>query len=123
AAGAPGLSANYAASDFVAVVNLTDRDLAAPRLGLGTVVERPLQTRGTVRLPDFGGAGGIDLDALPAGGVWATLMPDDFLGARIRVDGFRVTEPLLEKGEVVYVLSCRADIDGDGLLTIFDFLA
>ncbi len=80
--GPAGFADDYAGFDMMLVVNLSDIALAAPELGIApgdpsSEDDSPLLTGGFATDPVFGGTGGPQtLAALPAYGVWATLIPD-----------------------------------------------
>jgi hypothetical protein len=77
--------------------------------------------RGVDRNPAFGGSGPEVLAQLEPGAVWATLIPDDAAEFNLEASIGTASEPSLPPGSAMYLLSCYADCNGDGLLTIADF--
>ncbi|MCL5271114.1 MAG: hypothetical protein M1457_11340 [bacterium] len=76
--GPAGLSDTYPGFSVLFYINISGGDLALPTLGVGDRdYAQPLQLGGFTRRVEFGGDGGISpLAVLPAGAIYATLVPD-----------------------------------------------
>ncbi len=77
---APAGMANYAGDDFVLFINLTDTTLANPEIGFSSTAAAnallPLGFGGDAVNTAVGGTGQLQtITGLPAGAVWATLVP------------------------------------------------
>jgi hypothetical protein len=119
----------YYLRNMLLMVNLTDGPLPAPKLGIaeyGVDFEIPLLEQGFARNPAFGGAGPQTLANLPAGGVYATLVDNEFHGIYYTVDasigGISVDDIFLVELGVEYILATPGDFDFDGDVDGRDFL-
>jgi hypothetical protein len=75
--GAGALAQDWDGFDMLLFVNLTDRPLEAPEVGIGREGYLiPLMQGGFERSALFGGTGYEVVDALPAHGVYAMLVPE-----------------------------------------------
>ena len=85
--GPAGLAQNWDGFDMLLLVNLTDGNLAGPRLGVGREgYLLDALVGGWARDPAFGGAGYDWLGELPAHGVYATLVPEGIGGFNAAFD-------------------------------------
>ena len=114
------LSDDYTGFDMLVLTNLTGTDLngAGPKLGSGSAgFLEPLLERGPANNPTFGGAGPMTLAALPANGVYATLVPSgrgDFHNASVEFCGVVSVSEQLGVGDTVYLGGQGlGDLDGD----------
>jgi hypothetical protein len=112
----PTAGEKYYLRDLLMVVNLTDTALPNPMLGVGapgTDFKTPLLEQGFTRNPLFGGSGPSILGALPAGGVYATLV-DNELGLKVNGSfgtGQSIEGLSFDTLDVAYILA--ATLDGD----------
>ena len=117
---APAGLPNYQNDDVVYYINLTGVNLANPELGLVTnsstsTAESPLQFGGVAANSSVGGSGSYTtLTSLPAGEVWATLVPSGTAYLNATLSGLpvalssssgqiQVTPPSLSNDGVYYI--------------------
>jgi hypothetical protein len=104
--GPADLAADWDGFDMLLMVNLLTRPLAAPRLGVGdSAYVADLKQGGFARNPMFGGGGYDLLGELPAGGVYALLVPEGSTHFNMTADGCpSAHEAGLGCGEAVYMV-------------------
>jgi hypothetical protein len=115
------VSDDYVGFDMLLLTNLTDAALNAggPHLGAGSAgFLHPLLERGPANNPVFGGSGALVLPDLPAGGVYATLVPsgNTFFNASVDATcGVVTVSEELSPGDTVYLVEppVEGDLDGD----------
>ena len=114
------LADDYVGFDMLVLTNLTGAPLnsGGPHLGAGSAgFLHPLLERGPANNPVFGGAGASLMPELPAGGVYATLVPADipFVSASVEVCNVVTVSEKLLPGDTVYLLDATlaGDLDGD----------
>ena len=124
----PSVNERYYLRDLLMLVNLTEAPLANPMLGAGAENSgfmTPLLERGFARNPEFGGSGPVTLGALPAGGVYTTLV-DLAAGFEISASlgGGSVSGLSFDALDVVYLVPSvnPGDFDSDGDADGEDFL-
>jgi hypothetical protein len=120
-----GYLANDVDFDTLAVINLGANSLNDPELGVLMPDQSiPLQIRGVVNNPAFGGVGPIALDALEPNKVWITLVPEAAMNFTLRSGTLSTSIQMLSDGNAIYLVqSCPADIDGGGTINVDDLLA
>jgi hypothetical protein len=115
------LSDDYTGFDMLLLTNLTGAPLnsGGPHLGAGSAgFLHPLLERGPANNPVFGGSGPVVMSELPAGGVYATLVPsgNTFFNASVEAtcSVLTVSEELVP-GDTVYLVDApvAGDLDGD----------
>ncbi|MEX2169823.1 MAG: hypothetical protein WD851_10975 [Pirellulales bacterium] len=125
----PSAGEKYFMRDLLLLVNLTDSPLTGPMLGVGAAgsdFEAPLFEQGFARNPQFGGAGPTTLGALPAGGVYATLV-DNGLGLEVNasISGSPGVQGLsFDTLDVAYILASLeldGDYNGNGVVDAADY--
>jgi hypothetical protein len=125
-------SEQYASSELLMMVNLTNQPLAAPKLGVGpegSGFSTSLAERGFAKNPLFGGAGSTDLASLAAHQVFATLVNtgDAALEVNASAGGLVMTPTTFGTLDVVYLLPplnfLAADFNRDGDVDAGDLLA
>ena len=120
----------YFEQDHLMLVNLTDGVLNDVHIGVDDVADessfhfRALAEQGFARNPTFGGSGPDVHGELPAGNVFATLVPDALSTHKVHVlvgDG-HVLNISWDTLDVVYVSAFAGDFDVDGDVDGRDFL-
>ncbi len=120
--GPAGLGQAWDGFDMLLMVNLTDQTLPQPRIGIGYFdYLTELQLGGWARSSQFGGAGYEVLNALPAKGVYALLVPEWIQQFNIDAQGHdRVSTFDMNPGDALYLYELVGDLDGDGFVGITD---
>lgn len=104
--GAGTLAQDWDGFDMLLLVNLTDKPLEAPEMGVGREGYLiPLMQGGFERSALFGGAGYEVVDALPAYGVYAMLVPEGSTSFNMMAEGCEFSTLLsLDPGGAMYLL-------------------
>jgi hypothetical protein len=124
----PSAGEGYVGQDLVMLVNLTGTAQASPELGfasIGSGFRTPLLQQGFALNPEFGGAGPAPLTSLPAGGVFATLVPVESqlsVNARVGSAGLKgLSLPQLGSAQVIYLAPIPGDYNVDGVVDAADY--
>ena len=121
----PSPGEKYYLRDLLLLVNLTDSPLPGPMLGVGESLsgfDRALLEQGFARNPQFGGAGPVELTELPAGGVYATLVPNEVSNLEVTANFSNIPFQqgvLFNSLDVHYITdssSIAADFNEDGFV-------
>lgn len=115
--GPASLAADWDGFDMLLMVNLSDRPLVAPMLGVGEAgYLMNLKQGGFTRDPLFGGSGDELLTELPAGAVYALLVPEGSTHFNMMASGCQFAhEESLGCGEAMYTVPEPATL---GLLVL-----